>query len=164
VLTRLSLIAAGIAIASAANAQGAPPANQAPKQVSKADFTKNVDARFAAIDANHDGQLEKSEIAAAQAKALQNAQAMEQKRLEAEFKKLDTNKDNQLSLAEFKAAAPGVRASETPDQMIAAVDANKDGKISAAEYRAGPLSNFEKADANHDGVLTAAELQAARGK
>lgn len=160
-LTRLSLIAAGIAMASAANAQGAP---QAPKQISKADFTKNVDARFAAIDTNHDGQLEKSEIAAAQTKALQNAQAVEQQRLEAEFKKLDTNHDNQLSLVEFKAAAPGVRASETPDQMIAAVDANKDGKISAAEYRAGPLSNFEKADTNHDGVLTAAELQAARRK
>jgi Ca2+-binding EF-hand superfamily protein len=159
VITRLSLIAAGIAIGSAATAQA--PA-QAPQQISKADFTKNIDSRFAALDTNKDGSVSKAEIAAAQASALKQAQAVEEQRLEAEFKKLDTNHDNQLSLAEFKAAAPSVSAAETPDQMLAALDTNKDGKISAAEYRAQPLANFDRADANHDGILTAQELAASR--
>jgi Ca2+-binding EF-hand superfamily protein len=161
VVTRLSILAAALAVASVAQAQ-TQPANQAPKQMSKADFTKNVDARFGAVDTNKDGSLTKAEITAAQAKALQQAQAMEQQRIEAEFAKLDTNHDKSLSLAEFKAAAPTVKASETPDQMITQYDSNKDGKISAAEYRAPPLANFDKADANHDGILTAQELAAAR--
>jgi Ca2+-binding EF-hand superfamily protein len=161
VITRLSLIAAGIAIASAAGAQA--PA-QAPQQISKADFTKDIDTRFAAIDTNKDGSLSKAEIVAAQAKALAQAQAAAQQRMEAEFKKLDTNHDGSLSLAEFKAAAPSVSVAETPEQMIAALDANKDGKVSAAVYRAGPIANFDKADANHDGVLTAQELAASRRK
>jgi Ca2+-binding EF-hand superfamily protein len=156
-MVRFSLIAAGVLIASAA-------ASQAPKQVSKTDFTKNLDARFAAIDTNKDGQLSKAEIAAAEAKALQRAQAAEQQRLEAEFRKLDTNHDNQLSLAEFKAAMPAPRLAESPDQMLAALDTNKDGKISAAEYRAPKLANFDRADANHDGILTAQEAAAARRK
>ena len=158
-LKQVSFIAAGLAVASAANAQA--PAQQ-PKQVSKADFTKTVDSRFASLDANHDGQLDRTEVTAAQARTLQQAQAMEQQRLEAEFKKLDTNHDNALSLAEFKAAAPTVRTSETPDQMIAQFDSNKDGKISGAEYRAPQLARFDKADTNHDGVITAAEFEAAR--
>jgi len=106
--------------------------------------------------------VSKSEIVAAQAKALQEAQAAQQQRMEAEFNKLDTNHDKSLSLAEFKAAAPAIRASETPEQMIAQFDTNKDGKISAAEYRAPKLANFDKADANHDGVITAQEIAAMR--
>jgi Ca2+-binding EF-hand superfamily protein len=162
VFIRISLLAAGLALASTASAQGAPAAKQAPKQISKADFTKNLDSRFANMDTNHDGQLDKAEIAAAQAKAVQQAQAVEQQRLEAEFKKLDTNHDNQLSLAEFKAAAPSLKTNETPDQMVSQLDTNKDGKISTAEYRAPQLANFDKADTNHDGIVTAQELAAAR--
>ena len=158
-IARLSFVAAGLVIASAAGAQ---TANQAPKSMTKAEFTKNIDANFAEVDTNKDGVLSKEEVAAAQAKALQQAQAMEQQRLEAEFAKLDTNHDKSLSLAEFKAAAPAIRASETPEQMIAQFDTNKDGKISAAEYRAPKLANFDKADANHDGVITAQEIAAMR--
>src|SRR4029078_5548811 len=130
--------------------------------ISKADFTKNVDARFGSIDTNKDGNLSKDEVAAVQAKALADPAAAEQKQMEADFKKLDTNHDNSLSLAEFKAAAPALRPRQTADQMLAALDANKDGKVSAAEYRSGPLANFDKADADHNGVLTAQELQASR--
>jgi Ca2+-binding EF-hand superfamily protein len=157
--------AAALAIAStAASAQTAAqaPAAQAPQQVTKAEFQQNIDSRFGAVDTNKDGSLTKAEITAAQARALQQAQAMEAQRVEAEFKKLDTNRDNQLSVAEFKAVAPPVKAAETPDQMIAALDSNKDGKISAAEYRAQPMANFDKADANHDGILTAQEVGATR--
>lgn len=162
-INRLSFAAAAAMIASTAGAQTpTPAATQAPQQVTKAQFQQNVDARFGAVDTNKDGMLTREEITTAQAKALQQAQAAESQRIEAEFKKLDTNHDNQLSLAEFKAAAPSLRAAETPDKMIADLDSNKDGKVSAAEYRAQPLANFDKADANHDGTLTAAELAAVR--
>jgi Ca2+-binding EF-hand superfamily protein len=157
----LAVVSAAAASATV-SAQAPQPAANAQKSMSKADFTKNIDNRFQALDANHDGFLSKSELAAAQAKALQEARAIEEQRLEAEFKKLDTNKDNQLSLAEFKAAAPGVKTSATPDQMLAELDSNKDGKVSEQEYRARPLANFDKLDLNKDGIVTAEEMKAAR--
>ena len=137
---------------------------QAPKPITKAEFTANIDARFGAVDSNKDGSLSAAEIGAVQQKALQQAAATQQQRIEAEFKKLDTNKDNQLSIAEFRAAAPGVRASETPAQMLAQIDSNKDGKVSAAEYRALPMTNFERMDTNKDGIVTPQEVDAARRK
>ena len=109
---RFSLASAALALASAASAQPAAQAQpaQGPQQISKADFTKNVDARFAAVDTNKDGNLTKDEVAAMQAKALADAAAAEQKQMEADFKKLDTNNDNSLSLAEFKAQLATRRA------------------------------------------------------
>jgi Ca2+-binding EF-hand superfamily protein len=95
---------------------------------------------------------------------VQLARAAELQRLEAEFNRLDTNHDGQLSKAEFMAAAPPVRARETPQQLIAAMDGNKDGKISLQEYEAAPLSNFNKLDTNHDGTVSPQEMQAARPK
>jgi hypothetical protein len=139
-------------------------AQAAPQSMSKADFLKQVDGRFASIDTNHDGAISKDEIAAMQAKALAQAQAAEQQQIEASFKKLDTNKDNQLSLAEFKAAAPTLRPRQTPDQMLAELDSNKDGKVTAAEYRTAPVAGFDRADANHDGTLTAQEVAATRSR
>ncbi len=156
--TLASTLLPGAALAQGQAAQSAQPT----QAISKADFTKNVDTRFAAIDSNRDGALSKQEIAAMQSKALADAAAAEQKQVEADFKKLDTNNDGSLSLAEFKAAAPAIRVRQTADQMLAELDSNKDGKVTAAEYRAGPLANFDKADANHDGTLTAQELASAR--
>ncbi len=163
----MSLAAFAVAIPAVAGATVAPSAKAAPtadKQLTKAEFAKGIDTRFAQMDTNHDGFLSKDEVAAMQTKALQAATAEQNKRLEAEFKKLDTDKNGSLSLAEFKAAARPFRASETPAQMLAKLDANKDGKISAAEYRNPPMTNFDRMDTNHDGVVTAAELKAAREK
>jgi Ca2+-binding EF-hand superfamily protein len=165
VIARLSFLAAGLVIASAAGAQSSAqrPAAQAPQQVSKAQFTQTIDASFNNVDANKDGFVTRAEIEAAQNKELQALKAREQQQLQAEFTKLDTNKDKQLSMAEFQAAArplPPVQA----DAPMAKLDANKDGKISRDEYRAPKLADFNKADANHDGTLTAAELAAAQRK
>jgi Ca2+-binding EF-hand superfamily protein len=167
VFARSLIVAAAFAVPAGAVDQPKPAqpqaaAQAAPQTMNKADFLKQVDARFAAIDTNRDGSISKDEVAAMQAKALAEAQANEQKQLEASFKKLDTNKDNALSLAEFRAAAPPLRARQTADQMLAELDTNKDGKVTSAEYRNGPLAGFDKADANHDGTLTAQELAAAR--
>ena len=170
-LTLLAALTAGIAVPAAATpgvqlAQATParPAAQAAKSVTRAAVIKDMDGTFQNLDTNHNGALEKSEIAAAQAKALQARTSRDQQRLSAEFTKLDTNKDGQLSKAEFLAAAPAVRASETPDQMLSQLDANKDGKVSVEEYRAPRLAGFDRLDSNKDGTLTSAEAQAARRK
>lgn len=130
--------------------------------MTRAEMTKNVDARFAAIDTNKDGVLTRDEIAAVQSKVLEQAQAARQQRMESEFKKLDTDNNGSLSMAEFRLVAPPVRASETPDAVIAGIDANKDGRVTPDEYRTGPLATFDKADANNDGTITADEVAATR--
>ena len=147
-----------------AQAQTARPAQaqQAPKPMTKGDFTKSLDARFTAVDTNKDGALTRDEIAAVQTRALQQVAVQQQQRIAAEFQRLDTNKDNQLSIAEFRAAAPPVRAEQTPDQMLAQADSNKDGRISVQEYRAPQLANFDRADTNKDGTVTPQEVQARR--
>lgn len=169
----ISLLAAAIAgpavaAASSGEMQGqattpaAAPAAEAAKPMTRAQFLANVQARFNAVDTNHDGYLEESEVAAAQQKELQELQQREQQRLEAEFNRLDTNHDGQLSKAEFMAAAPPIKARETPAQLVGTIDANKDHKVSLQEYEAGPLSTFNKLDANHDGTVTPQEIEAAR--
>lgn len=160
------LAGAALAVPAAqmAQAQTAPAARaqQAPKPVTKADFAKNLDTRFATVDTNKDGSLNQAEITAVQTRALQQLATVQQQRVGAEFQKLDTNKDNQLSLAEFRAAAPPVRAEQTPQQMLAQLDTNKDGRISPQEYRAPQLANFDRTDANKDGTVTPQEVQARR--
>ena len=161
-LTPMYLIAA-VSLASAAQAQApADPTDTTPQAMTKAEFTKGMETRFATMDTNKDGFLSKDEIAVVQANALQRATAAREQRMEAEFKKLDTNNNGALDLAEFKAAAPAVRPAGTPDAMVAQLDANKDGRISAQEYRTPPLANFDKMDVNKDGTITQQELQAAR--
>jgi hypothetical protein len=170
VLNRYLFIAAAVAVtaappALAAAAPAAAPraaAPAAPKSMTRAEFLANVQARFNAVDANHDGVLDANEIAAAQQKELDQARGVEQQRLDAEFTKLDTNHDGQLSKAEFMAVAPPVQARTTPQQIIAAMDANKDAKVSLQEYEAAPLASFSKLDTNHDGTVSPQEIQAAR--
>lgn len=160
---RLPLVAALAAIAVPAAAQAQAQSAQAPQAMSKAELTAAVSARFAAIDENKDGFLSKDEIASVQAKVITQAQAARQERMEADFKKIDTNNNGSVSLDEFKAAAPPVRASDTPDALLAQLDGNKDGKVSAEEYRVRPLANFDKVDANNDGKITQQEVAAAAG-
>ena len=164
-MSRNYLIIAAIAATAAgpAFAAAAPqPASAAPKQITRAQYLANYQARFNAMDANHDGMLDATEVAAAEQKELEAARAEELQQLGAEFDKLDTNHDGQLSKAEFMAAARPLRVSQTAQQVIAEVDSNKDAKISLQEFEARPLANFDKADINHDGIVTPQEIQAAQ--
>jgi Ca2+-binding EF-hand superfamily protein len=139
-------------------------AQAAPRPVSRADFMKTLDSRFGTVDANHDGKITKDELAAQQQRELQKAKAEIGQQMQAKFKQLDTNKDGQLSQAEFMAAAPPIRTSETPDQMLQKLDSNRDGKVTADEFRAPQLALFNRADANHDGTVTPDEMKAAAGR
>ena len=140
----------------------AAQAQQQPKQITRTDYVKNVDARFNSADANHDGKLTKEEIAAQQQRDVQQARQKILQGLETKFRQLDTNHDGQLSLQEFLAVAPPLRPSETADQILQQLDTNHDGKVSLEEFRASELAKFNKIDTNHDGVITPAEMQAAQ--
>lgn len=153
--------APALATASSPSAPAKAPAAPA-KSTSRQQFLATIQARFNAMDTNHDGVIDSAELAAAQQREVAQAQSVEQRRLDAEFTRLDTNHDGQLSKAEFMAAAPSLHPRNTPQQIIAAMDSNKDGKISLQEFEARPLANFERFDTNHDGTVTAAEMQAAR--
>lgn len=168
--TRYLIIVAAMAapsIAVAAPRAASPsnaPAASAQKPMTRAEFIANVQARFKAMDTNHDGVLNSAEVAAAQQKEIAEATAVEQQRAETEFTRLDTNHDGQLSKAEFMAAVPAVKPNQSPQQIIASFDSNKDGKISTQEYDAKPVASFDRIDTNHDGMISPQELQAARSQ
>ena len=155
----LILLWAAPALVLGSAARGQAPA--APKPVSRADFVKSVDTRFAAIDANHDGYLSKPELDAAQARLMQQLNTLRQQRIIAQFKQLDTNHDGQLSQQEFAAGVPTLKANETPDQILQQLDTNHDGKISVEEFRAPQVAKFNNLDLNHDGVVTPDETRRA---
>lgn len=161
-MKRPLLAAALIGLGTAATAQA--PAAQPPKSVTRAEYMKGADERFASIDTNHDGSISKAEIAAAEARAIQQLTAARAKQLREQFQRLDTNKDGKLSIEEFLAAAPAIKSNDTPEQIVAVLDTDHDGKVSAAEFRAPEAAKFARFDLNHDGIVTTAEIQQAAGK
>ena len=145
---------------------GAPTlAQSGPRPVSRADFLKSIDNRFAAADTNKDGGVAKAELVVLQQKELQQAKSNLSQQLLGRFRQLDTNKDGALNPQEFAAIAPPIRTAETPDQLLKTLDSNGDGRISNAEFRAPQVAKFNKVDANRDGIATPDEMRkAATGK
>lgn len=157
-------IAFGIAVPALATAAQAPSGGTAAAQAppTRSAILSTLDSNFKAIDTNGDGTLSQSELAAAEAKTIQQRLAVVRSRVEAEFTKLDTNKDGTLSKVEFMAAAPQAPAAPDGSDILAKLDKNKDGKVTAEEYRSPMLAQFDRADSNKDGKLSEAELKAAR--
>jgi hypothetical protein len=155
---RFILAGCAVALASAAFGQA-----NAPKPVTRADFIKQIDARYNSIDTNHDGFLSKQEMAAEEQRGLQRLTEARNQRMQAVFKQLDTNHDGQLSFQEFLAAAPPVHA-QTVEEALQQLDTNHDGKLSPEEFRNPQLANFNKADLNHDGTVTPDEAKKAAGQ
>ena len=160
----IGVAVSGPAAAAQAKPTTAPakPAAAAKPAPTRAAVMKSLETNFKAIDTNGDGTLSQAEIAAAEAKTVQQRIATFRTRVEGEFTKLDTNKDGILTKAEFMAAAPQAPAT-TPNgsKMLAQLDKNKDGKISLDEYRAITLAQFDRLDTNKDGTISDAERQAA---
>jgi Ca2+-binding EF-hand superfamily protein len=126
-------------------------------------------ATLMAFDANHDGQLVKSELP---------------ERMQPLFDRADANKDGKLSVDEIRKSAQssanaasggargeggergereGVRGGPGRggfDPMLAALDANHDGLLQADEVR-GAADALRALDKNHDGRLTADEYRPA---
>jgi len=159
-VVRIFVIGMGTALAlgtpaTAQQQQGAAAA----KPITRSELMSRLDSNFAAVDANKDGSLSASELAAAQKRDLDQAQAAIRSRAQAAFQQLDTNKDGQLSVQEFSASVQ-VNAKETAAELMQKMDGNKDGKISADEFKGPRLAAFNRADANKDGTVTPAEVQA----
>lgn len=150
-------------------------------KISKAELTAALEARFAKMDVDRDGQLTQKD-----------RDLRRQQRTDERFAALDTDKNGQISKAEFTAGHQA-RADKREDRREQAGkpdgrgwgkgghrgpgrrgphgfgpggpgfgDANKDGTVTKAEFMAGPLAMFDKADTNKDGFVTADELKAAR--
>jgi Ca2+-binding EF-hand superfamily protein len=98
--------------------------------------------RMAALDANKDGAIDRSEAAKAP-KLLEN------------FDRLDANKDGRISAEE----RPQRGRHGGKGGRMAALDANKDGAIDRSEAAKAPkmLENFDRLDANKDGRISAEE-------
>lgn len=141
-----------------------------------------AEARFAKMDANSDGKLDKSDMDARHAE-------MHEKR----FTEMDTDKNGAISKAEWDAApmmrggpdgkdGPGMDGDGPrgghgkmghggkggrggkggfgggPGMM----DANKDGTVTKDEAVAAAITRFSAADTNKDGKVTTAEFDAAK--
>ncbi|WP_300112054.1 calcium-binding protein [Sphingobium sp.] len=142
-------------------------------KISKAELTAALDARFARMDVDKDGQL-----------TSKDRDLKRQQRMDERFARLDTDKNGQLSKAEL-AAGQQARADKRAEMgkgeggrhmgkrhhrgMMghggkggAMGDANKDGTVTKAEFTAGALAMFDRADSNKDGYVTADEMKAGR--
>jgi hypothetical protein len=166
-LSALALLTTGIAIAQ-------PGADRPHRNadISRTQLVSKLDARFARLDANGDGNLSAADRDAS---------------LEARFKRMDTDGNGSISLAEMKAAegkrgeafaahdgaGPGHggrhrggrghgRGGFGAEGMGGKADVNSDGNVSKAEFETRALARFDSAEADHHGVLTAAERQQAR--
>lgn len=145
--------------------------------ISKAELTAALDARFARLDHDRDGQLTK-----------QDRELGRKSRLDQRFAALDSDKNGQISRTEFDAGhqpradrKDGDRQGGRKGHGSAHRDhdgmgkgmmfrgmgdgygaASKDGVLTRAEFMARPLAMFDKADANKDGSVSADEMKAAR--
>ena len=150
-------------------------------KISKAELTAALEARFAKMDVDRDGQLTQKD-----------RDLRRQQRMDDRFAALDSDKNGQISKAEY-VAGHQARAEKRDEagkpegrgwggghhrgpgrggMMMrhggqggpGFGDANKDGTITKAEFMAGPLAMFDKADTDKDGFVTADEMKAARSQ
>ena len=135
----LTLILAGPVLAQAAPAAGPPAADGRTVRdpfgdatVLRKDAESQAAARFAMLDADHDGSLSPAELAAMRP-ARAGAARPDRPRHEG--------------------TGSGGRG-----RML---DSDGDGKVTRDEFVAGMLRRFDMMDADHDGQLTKAERQAA---
>jgi len=106
------------------------------------------------LDANHDGQLQASEV-----------RQMVQTAVTAMFAASDTDRNGQLSPTEVNAALIGA-AKAAALAAFQAADTDKNGQISQAEFDRAIVEPahaiFRSVDANNDGQISQEEAQAAQ--
>ncbi|MCM8557979.1 EF-hand domain-containing protein [Sphingomicrobium sediminis] len=147
----------------AAALQQAQPAQQGPQPITRANYTTQLDARFATLDANANGALDSAELEASQMRRNARVEANARARRAAQFSNIDANKDGVVSLDEWHAAAPQVNLPPVDaSAAMARLDSDSDGQVTITEYRSVQLASFDRLDTNNDGVVSPAERQAQR--
>lgn len=159
-----SVSALSLLLASVAAAQTVTPTPTASTPVPAKH--EGLKARFDAMDANHDGFIDKGEASG---------------RIARNFDAIDTDHDGKISLEELRTEAREVAAnrkgitadagasmtgtapiaSAAPEKHrgnLSAMDTDHDGRISFAEFTAREKALFDRLDTNHDGYLEASEL------
>lgn len=151
-------------------------------QISRAVFLKHVEDRFARLDANRDGSVDRSEAGAPPELAAAPRGPRGRGDPNASFDRMDANRDGAISRSEYlayRARGPRGRGSAAgPDgaarprraslgwgftgRWFDRVDADRDGRISLAEAQRAATSLFDRLDTNHDGSLSPDERAAAR--
>ena len=97
------------------------------------------------LDANKDGNVEKSEFMASQAE---------------KFAKLDAAGRGSIAKADFAEAmeqAAKARRAERVERMFGRLDANSDGVVTREEYLAQGEKRFSRLDRDGNGTLTPAD-------
>jgi Ca2+-binding EF-hand superfamily protein len=130
---------AGLAVALAVAAAGAC--------LAQGKVPSTADARFAALDGNHDGVVSKDEY---------NADAL--------FSALDTDRNYRISASELDAVL-GPQADGMPSaaDRIRNLDRNGDGELNDEELRNAAETRFQWLDKNQDGKLDLSELKSGFG-
>ena len=140
----LFLAAAGAALAFSAPAMAQERGMRGGEDMTRADVSAQAEQRFARMDANGDGFLDKSDRDARQA---EGGEGKRGKRGGEGGKRGGGDRGER-----------GDRGA----RMMEHADTNGDGRISLAEFTANALERFDRADANGDGTVTADERKAAR--
>ncbi len=112
------------------------------RSMTRAEVTARVQRLFAALDMNHDGAIERSELPAA---------------------------NRQQGMAHPpRMMPPGGRQGQmmmrNGEWMFAAADANGDGRVTMQEANALALRHFDMMDRNHDGQITPDEHRPMHGR
>ena len=178
-MNRLALIAAtllatavGASVPALAQGDGHGPR----PPMTRADVQAKVQARFAEVDANHDGVVTRAEFDAYRAKMQADRTARRAAHRAEMFSRLDTNKDGQISQAEFAARpdrGPDGQSGETRGDMHGGMRGggmhHRGGHGGFGRGWAGfggpngeqrAAAFFASMDANKDGRITLAEAMA----
>jgi Ca2+-binding EF-hand superfamily protein len=144
-----------LATAAQAQAQAQPAAAAAPA-VARTQFIADMDTQFRKMDADKNGQLNRTEIEQFQRLT---AVAESRARNQALFRQLDRDRNSYIDANEFAAATP---APTTVNGMavIARMDSDQNQAVSMVEHRTATLANFDRLDTDKDGTVTAAEMRA----
>lgn len=121
-------------------------------------YVAQMDAEFARLDVNGDGQVVAAEIVASQQQAAK-AEALRQNR--AVFDGLDRNGNGMLSPEEFGQLANPDAIPTDAAPLLSRFDSNSDGIITLVEYRIATQASFDRIDGDRDGTITPLELRAA---
>ncbi|MBC6980962.1 EF-hand domain-containing protein [Caulobacter sp. 17J80-11] len=133
-------------------------------KISQTEMVQAERARFARLDANHDGKVTKDEL-----------EALETRFMDERFARLDTDKNGQISKEEF-AAAHEQRAGRWAGRrgvgmggdrmggMLGRLDTNGDGVVTQAEADAKVQARFAAMDTNKDGFVTSDERPGKMGR